>query len=120
MQYIWMGVDVKGNVKSTTSISLEQNGQVYWDRHEAAKGQWKYFYQGDSTSFMTIEFSASCKGPWKRHIMLQVSEDKFRLLDKHDRLYNSDSNLWTQNSVAHNNNNVVAMIRVNGKEFVDG
>jgi len=119
MQYVWMTIDRKGTVQSTALITLEKGGDVFWDDHEDVKGHWHNDFQEDGISFMTIEFAASFKVPWRRHLMVQVDDGKFRLLDKQDPHYD-DKKLWTQKSVTHMNRKVVAMISVNGKDFMGG
>ena len=119
MQYVWMTIDHKGTVQSTALITLEKGGDVFWDDHEDVKGHWHNDFQEDGISFMTIEFAASFKVPWRRHLMVQVDDGKFRLLDKQDPHYD-DKKRWTQKSVTHMNRKVVAMISVNGKDFMGG
>ena len=119
MQYVWMTIGGKGTVRSTALITLEKGGDVFWEGHEDVKGHWHNDFQEDGISFMTIEFAASFKVPWRRHLMVQVDDGKFRLLDKQDPHYD-DKKLWTQKSVTHMNRKVVAMISVNGKDFMGG
>ena len=119
-QYVWMEIGIKGKIKSTTLLTLESNGDVYFDTQGAVKGQWHYYFQEEDISFFTIEFSGNGRGPWKRHVMAQSDDNKFRLLDKDDWHYNGDTNLWTKRSVQHENKKAVAMLRTNGKEFIAG
>ena len=116
-----MEIGTHGKVKSTSLITLEKSGDVcFGSETERVKGQWKYYFQQDAISFFTVEFSGNGRWPWKRHLMLQNDENKFRLLEKGDPCYMGETDLWRKNSVPHENKHQVAMLKIDGKEFTFG
>ena len=63
---------------------------------------------------MQLEFAAG-KGRWKRHLMEQLDDNKFRLLARDDAAYKIE--WWTEGSVLHNNIKTIGMTRIDATGF---
>ena len=114
-QYVWMEFNEDGKLTSSTPITLEQDGGVKWNENWYVSGHWQYVHE-DGVGVMALEFHAG-RGTWKRHLMMQVDEGKFRLVGKDNGIYKSDA-LWTTWSQPHRNTKVVGTTRIDEHSFL--
>ena len=89
--------------EEVTEIKLGAKGWVLWMPNTGTrKGMWHYYWnaQEDEHTFL-IEFSASGRGRWKKHVFTGKDDNILTLQGDHV-LYDA-VNLWHETSLRHNN-----------------
>ena len=124
-QAVWISVDADGTVASTTPITLHKEEMGPKGRWKGitfggffrAWGRWWYHYD-DEASLLLIEFAAG-SGYKRRHVMKQLTDDMFELLDATHPAYSTDD-WWSSDSRNHTNNTSVYMQTWRHPRFKDG
>ena len=115
--YVWLVLDEKTEeVLYSTPITLMTNGDGGGGDikfNGRVNGKWQYAYDPENDKgVMTLEFVGG-RGRWRRHCMVQVSEQgDFVLVPKGHDVYDAPGLWQSKHSVPHENSKMVVMQRV--------
>ena len=120
--YVWMEIGKMGKLRSTTLVHLEkETNLIYWNGSNQACGTWDYVYGYPTASgSLIMEFSANPKThvPRKRHMLRQLDDTDFVLLEKDHPVYSSARDTWTNGSVTHSNNRKIIAKKINTDKYM--
>ena len=107
MDCIWCYCKPNGRLAILSTIVLgeqSEGGEVTFRDNCKANGK-KHYLETTMGNFMLIEFAAAKRGTWKRHILRQVDNSIFKLIDEEDPLnaMYMQTKWWSPWSEIHDN-----------------
>ena len=115
MDWFWIKCNTEDKVKEVTRIRLSKltdcGGRVTWGENTRDNGQWQAC-RCDEIIYIIIEYAASYKAAWKRHIMRQIDPALYKLepndhawYDKHQKYHAGGQihDMWTKDGTYNQN-----------------
>ena len=97
MDCFWITCDPETKrVQSVTKIVLgraDEGAKITWNTNKKSSGAWKYVLDEDGKGNFVLQFSAKEKSWWKKHILRDIGDGLFELLDSEHASY-GQKELW--------------------------